>query len=60
MLDDKHCLTSVGAGVAPSSDNLGATITSDDQLCIPITLTEVPCDIQNQDNSGFRYQGGDF
>jgi len=49
----KYCLTSFGAGVGPtySSDKLGATMTLDDQSCIPMTLVEVPCDIRTKANN---------
>jgi hypothetical protein len=45
----KHCLGGLDAGVGLTyaSESVGATIrTADDQSCIPMTLTEVPCDIR--------------
>ena len=47
----KHCLggSDVGVGLTYASENVGATIlTADDQSCIPMTLTEVPCDIRGE------------
>jgi hypothetical protein len=45
----KHCLGGyeAGVGLTTASESVGATIlTMDNQACIPMTLTEVPCDIR--------------
>lgn len=47
----KHCLGGYdsGVGLTYTANGLGAIIlTEDDQSCIPVTLTEVPCDIRSE------------
>jgi hypothetical protein len=59
MPGEKSCLTSANGGLSSVnvSGKIGATVTEDTRDCIPVTLTEVSCDVQNQDNSGFQRQG---
>ena len=50
----KYCLSGATMGLGPTCPHemLGATFTTlDDQSCIPMTLTEVPCDIRSAANN---------